>query len=481
MLAGSILSYFEIDNGHRSKNKTLNLILPTIGLILIGHSILFFNDKMFHPSFYTLSPIVGVCLIIWFSNKNELITKILSTKLFVGVGLISYSLYLWHYPIFAFIKITGLVMGGIKGKLLLITILLICSVISYHFVEKPLRNKKNDIKNILILIFISFFILISFNLYVINNDGFKNRSHIPKIIIEEEKNLDYMKIYQDKVNCHDRLGDKGFCIFNELPDNIGDIILLGDSLTTAILGNLINQVSKTKFRLIHMGYSGNLFLPNHILYEKDKKIILRDESWHNFRQDFIKNKSHKNTYIIYYGDYNWYFEKRIKFNSNEIVEYETPNKYVERKNININYDKRKVLLKSKLKKTLLELSKNKKIILIYPSPISPDRVFNRISNNRKKIIKDKNFYLKDPINYSLSFYQKYNDEIIKLFNDINSKNIHKIELEKTFCPNSKCTMYDDKFIYIFDIAHPSHKGSILINDLIMNKIKKIELNREINQ
>jgi peptidoglycan/LPS O-acetylase OafA/YrhL len=78
-------------------------------LLLIGHSILFFNDEMFHPSFYTLSPIIGVCLIIWFSNKNELITKILSTKLFVGIGLISYSLYLWHYPIFAFSRITGFI------------------------------------------------------------------------------------------------------------------------------------------------------------------------------------------------------------------------------------------------------------------------------------------------------------------------------------------------------------------------------------
>jgi peptidoglycan/LPS O-acetylase OafA/YrhL len=104
LLAGSILAYFEINNGHRSKNKTFNLILPTIGLLLIGHSILFFNDEMFHPSFYTLSPIIGVCLMIWFSNKDELITKILSTKLFVGIGLISYSLYLWHYPIFAFAR-----------------------------------------------------------------------------------------------------------------------------------------------------------------------------------------------------------------------------------------------------------------------------------------------------------------------------------------------------------------------------------------
>ena len=43
LLAGSILAYFEITNGHRSKNQILNLILPLTGLILIGHSILFFN------------------------------------------------------------------------------------------------------------------------------------------------------------------------------------------------------------------------------------------------------------------------------------------------------------------------------------------------------------------------------------------------------------------------------------------------------
>jgi peptidoglycan/LPS O-acetylase OafA/YrhL len=83
LLAGSVLAYFEITKGHRSNYRTLNLILPKVGLVLIGHSILFFNDEMFHTSFYTLSPIIGVLLIIWFSNKNELVTKILSTKLFV--------------------------------------------------------------------------------------------------------------------------------------------------------------------------------------------------------------------------------------------------------------------------------------------------------------------------------------------------------------------------------------------------------------
>ena len=114
LLAGSLLSYFEIYRGGvRSTNKAFNLILPSVGIFLIGHYIFFYNSKILHPSLYTLSPIIGVCLIIWFSNSKELITKILSSKLFVGVGLISYSLYLWHYPIFAFDSIIEFTKGNI--------------------------------------------------------------------------------------------------------------------------------------------------------------------------------------------------------------------------------------------------------------------------------------------------------------------------------------------------------------------------------
>jgi len=42
LIAGSILAYFEIHLGHRSKNQILNLILPSVGLFLIGHSLFFF-------------------------------------------------------------------------------------------------------------------------------------------------------------------------------------------------------------------------------------------------------------------------------------------------------------------------------------------------------------------------------------------------------------------------------------------------------
>lgn len=128
--------------GVRFKCKILNLILPSVGLFLIGHSILFFNDKMFHPSFYTLSPIIGVSLIIWFSHKDELITKILSTKLLVGIGLISYSLYLWHYPIFAYARVGDFIQGHFINKIIIGLITLIVSFISYYFVESFFRKKK---------------------------------------------------------------------------------------------------------------------------------------------------------------------------------------------------------------------------------------------------------------------------------------------------------------------------------------------------
>ena len=143
LFAGSILAYFEISSGQRSNNIILNKFLPSVGILLIIHSIFFFHDKMFHPSFYTISPIIGVCLIIWFASEKEIITKILSSKLFVGIGLISYSLYLWHYPIFAFERIINLFQPNFYIFLFLIIIFI--SIFSYYFIEKPARINHIDL------------------------------------------------------------------------------------------------------------------------------------------------------------------------------------------------------------------------------------------------------------------------------------------------------------------------------------------------
>ena len=124
------------------KLTKINFVFPSIGLVLIFYSFLFFDNSLRHPSLYTTIPIIGVVLIICFANNNEIIYKILASKLFVGVGLISYSLYLWHYPVFAFARITEITSGNLTLKILLGVLILVLSIFSYIFIEKKFRDKK---------------------------------------------------------------------------------------------------------------------------------------------------------------------------------------------------------------------------------------------------------------------------------------------------------------------------------------------------
>jgi len=475
LLAGSILAYFEIQLGHRSKNQTLNSLLPSVGLFLIGYSVLFFNDDIFHPSFHTLTPIIGVCLIIWFSHKDEIITKVLSSKLFVGVGLISYSLYLWHYPIFAFNRIANPME---TGSFVIGFGLVLISMVSYFVIERPARNKNNKFKSVLRIGLLLLVTILLFNVLVITNNGFKTRSHFPAIINNTFSSLNYRAINQNGIGCHDRLGDQGFCIFNELKDNSGDIVLLGDSLTDALLQNFIEQVSKTKFRLIHMSYSGNLYLPNMVRVKKDTLKILSDETIHQFRGSFIENNVNENTYVIIFGDYNFYFEKSLKFDKDEkVIEYETSSFFTERDKLYLTDDARRLRLENKFKETLDQLSKDKKVILVHPSPVSPTHILNRIRVNfNDGNFQKNNYYLEDKVNYDKDIFRTYNAEILEFFSSINHSNIYKIDLESVFCPQEKCIFYDNNYSYIFDTVHPSYEGSKLINDLIFKEIEEIEEN-----
>ncbi len=202
LLAGSILAYFEIDRGGRWRlsNKLFNQILPILGLLFIGHFFFFYDDKIFHPSFYTLSPIVGVCLIIWFSHEDELITKIFSSKLFVGTGLISYSLYLWHFPAFALFRYS-LASGSLLKKILVVFFIIVASMLTYFFIEKPFRNKNKISLRILISSIICFIILlVSVNFYVIYNNGFDQRYVFQGVNLDNGFYLNERQEYQIKVN-----------------------------------------------------------------------------------------------------------------------------------------------------------------------------------------------------------------------------------------------------------------------------------------
>ncbi len=147
ILAGSISAFIIHKHGKKS-----NYYLPVIGCAAILYSLVFFNEKTPFPSFYTLIPVIGACLIILYANEKESIGRVLSSRVLVFVGLISYSLYLWHQPVFAFSKITTIKEHSSIMSTFLIALVFLLSFCTYKFVEQPFRksNQKNTKRTVII-------------------------------------------------------------------------------------------------------------------------------------------------------------------------------------------------------------------------------------------------------------------------------------------------------------------------------------------
>lgn len=113
------------------------------GLLLMMFSVLSYNRLTPFPGFYALVPTVGTVLIILFANQETAIGRFVGNKALVGVGLISYSAYLWHQPIFAFARHQTLIEPDDRLFAVLSIAALVLAYFSWKYVERPFRNKVN--------------------------------------------------------------------------------------------------------------------------------------------------------------------------------------------------------------------------------------------------------------------------------------------------------------------------------------------------
>lgn len=130
------------------KNSKVQKLLPIIGILFIAVSYLLGNKNLW------ILPVFGSSLIILFCTPHDITGKLLSTKLFVFIGKISYSLYLWHWVIivlfknlrFQFQNINHLVIKGC----LIISLTFLLPYLSYNFIENKTRNYKQTPKIVIV-------------------------------------------------------------------------------------------------------------------------------------------------------------------------------------------------------------------------------------------------------------------------------------------------------------------------------------------
>jgi peptidoglycan/LPS O-acetylase OafA/YrhL len=160
-----------------AKKVASNELLGALGLVLILVSVFAFTEATPFPGLYALVPTIGTGLIILFAQADTLVGRLLATRAFVGLGLISYSAYLWHHPLFAFARHRSLDPPSLDLMMGLAALSIFLAYISWRYVERPFRDKKKfSQRQIFILSGAASATLILAGVILSSNDGFASRS-----------------------------------------------------------------------------------------------------------------------------------------------------------------------------------------------------------------------------------------------------------------------------------------------------------------
>ncbi|PAY04547.1 acyltransferase [Bradyrhizobium sp. UFLA03-84] len=133
LMAGALLTFIP------TPSKATKELAAVVGLVAIETSFFLFTDKMTFPGAAAALPVAGTFLLIM--SEGATVNRILSLKPFVGIGLVSYSLYLWHWPVLVFLQVY--LFRQLNDTLGLVAVVLasVLSVVTYFAVERPLRRQ----------------------------------------------------------------------------------------------------------------------------------------------------------------------------------------------------------------------------------------------------------------------------------------------------------------------------------------------------
>lgn len=167
ILTGALVAVYFSSTRKPGMGSTFDQALSLLGLLLIGLSVFVFDAGTPFPGFYALVPVLGTALVIVFASDRTFVHRILSTRVMVGTGLISYSAYLWHQPLYAFAKYRSLSEPSAVLMVSLTVLSLSLAYLTWKYVEIPFRSRGVISRHGVVATFTiltSFFILAGFGL-----------------------------------------------------------------------------------------------------------------------------------------------------------------------------------------------------------------------------------------------------------------------------------------------------------------------------
>ncbi len=140
LIMGAAIACFLDRSATNGFSPVISNVASAAGLALIAAAVFLFDRQTPFPGLHALVPTIGAALVIIFAVRGTLAHAMLSSRVLVGIGLISYSAYLWHQPIFAFTKYTTTLEPNKILMAFLCVAVFPLAYLSWRFIEQPFRD-----------------------------------------------------------------------------------------------------------------------------------------------------------------------------------------------------------------------------------------------------------------------------------------------------------------------------------------------------
>lgn len=438
LLAGSLLAinYSYLRESLISK-KTLFRLLELLGALAIIGSIMLLDSETTFPGIATIPVIFGTFLLILTMHEKSIIGKVLSSRFAVSIGLISYSAYLIHQPLFVYFRLIDIPDRSLL-IIILIPISLFLAYLSWKYVEQPFRNKEKITRKAIFSFGMAAMVCsILAGLAGHLNDGFSQRFD-PKLVAVSNSAL----ASPHRNSCHtdgtNYLKPQSSCFYGT--NNIKWAVF-GDSHGVELAAALGDFLHNSQKGVRHLSFSG---CPPALLFNIDNPGC---NEWVKESLDFLNLDSDIESVIIVYryglylyGDH-LYSYPNIPDNDPSFMVGDNPE-----------------LARSKFWESLTSIVKqlknaDKNVYLLEPIPELPSDI-DRI------IFRDDKSQIVSRLGSTRTYYNHRNKDILKQLKRI-ADDTGSIILSSSnaLCNNVNCFAIQESQALYFDDNHISMSGA----------------------
>ncbi len=441
ILAGSLCAFSVF-----GKTRCSNSALALAGLVLIMVAVFLFDPTTRVPSFAALLPVGGTCAFLLFATRETGAGRLLSCPPLVWIGRFSFSIYLWHQPVFAFWRIRSAEPPSQWVMCALIVVVLALAAFTWRFIEQPLRYGKAGIRKVAALATTCALILVGFGALGFLKEGLPFRLAPGVQTFIEKTTWSENCLFQVKDGTPAIPDDK--CMFDA---NAGKTYAVwGDSIGASLSPALVEALELRHMGMVQLTHG---FCAPIIGVSTAREEGAADCDAFNQRALTYLTQSKIDTVVMVASWVNFFNAPYLRIDGAEYSAADTPISAVAKK----------------LQETVQALeTSGTRVVIIYPSPRFDKPVVDVMAGRIVKGDASPDF------EYSIAAFKANTAHAYSVLNAGVPDSVTKIFPEQIFCHQSQwdmCFFGRDGVAYIADRGHYTKAGATMIVDQLMREIE----------